>query len=61
MGHVNFCHIADGVNLLKKAINIMMKYQSFLLVASKAVSVEINVNKPKYKNLDPGMLRCVDW
>jgi len=31
------------------------------LDASHVVSVEINVNKPKYKDLDPGMLHCVDW
>jgi hypothetical protein len=25
------------------------------------VSVEINAHKPKYKDLGPGMLHCVDW
>ena len=32
-----------------------------MLDASHIFSVEINVNKPQYKDLDPGMLHCVDW
>jgi len=31
------------------------------LDASHVFRVEVNVNKPKYKDLDPGMLHCVDW